>query len=143
MAETIENNLRKAILDEQPSNPVYYAKMSEVLDTLIEERQSQAQEYEQYLARIVELARQVSDSARGNSYPSALNTSGQRVLYDNLDRDEQRTRAVHEAVISTRKDSWRGNRIKELEVNYAILDVLQDEEKTNEIFEIVKRQNEY
>jgi len=143
MAETIENNLRKAILEEQPSNPVYYAKMSEVLDTLIEERQIQAQEYEQYLARIVELARQVGDSARGNSYPSALNTSGQRVLYDNLDRDEQRTRAVHEAVISTRKDSWRGNRIKELEVRYAILDELQDEEKTNEIFEIVKRQNEY
>ncbi len=143
MAETIENNLRKAILDEQLSNPVYYAKMSEVLDTLIEERQSQAQEYEQYLARIVELARQVGDSARGNSYPSALNTSGQRVLYDNLERDEQRTRAVHEAIIYTRKDSWRGNPIKELEVWYTILDQVPDEEKAREIFEIVKRQHEY
>ena len=61
MAETIENNLRKAILDKQQSNPVYYAKMSEVLDTLIEERQQQALEYEQYLARIVELTRQVGE----------------------------------------------------------------------------------
>jgi len=143
MAETIENNLRRAILDEQPSNPVYYAKMSELLDTLIEERQSQAQEYEQYLARIVELARQVGDSARGNSYPSALNTSGKRVLYDNLDRDEQRALAVHEAVISTKKDGWKKSSIKEREVNYAVYDVLQDEEKTNEIVEIVKRQDEY
>lgn len=143
MAETIENNLRRAILDEQPSNPVYYAKMSELLDTLIEERQSQAQEYEQYLARIVELARQVGDSARGNSYPSALNTSGKRVLYDNLGRDEQRALAVHEAVISTKKDGWKKSSIKEREVNYAVYDVLQDEEKTNEIVEIVKRQDEY
>jgi type I restriction enzyme R subunit len=143
MAETIENNLRKAILDKQQSNPVYYAKMSEVLDTLIEQRQEQALEYEQYLARIVELTRQVGDTGRGNSYPSTLNTSGQRVLYDNLDRDEQQARAVHGTVIAKRKDSWRGNPIKEREVLYAIQDVIPDEEKANEIFEIVKRQNEY
>jgi len=56
MAETIENNLRRVIIDERPTNPMYYEKMSELLDTLILERQHQAQEYAQYLARITELA---------------------------------------------------------------------------------------
>jgi type I restriction enzyme, R subunit len=61
MAETIENNLRRVIIEEMPINPNYYEKMSELLDTLIQERQSRAQEYEQYLARIIELARQVQN----------------------------------------------------------------------------------
>ena len=34
MAESIENNLRRVIIDEMPTNPRYYEKMSEVLDTL-------------------------------------------------------------------------------------------------------------
>ncbi len=46
MAETIENNLRRLIIEEKPTNPVYYEKMSEVLDTLIQERQESAQDYE-------------------------------------------------------------------------------------------------
>ena len=45
MAETIENNLRRVIIEEMPTNPSYYEKMSELLDTLIQERQHQAQEY--------------------------------------------------------------------------------------------------
>ncbi|GAC1394191.1 MAG: hypothetical protein NVSMB38_25640 [Ktedonobacteraceae bacterium] len=143
MAETIENNLRKVIIDEQPTNPMYYEKMSELLDTLIQERQSQAQEYEQYLASIVDLARQVDNPTYGTSYPNTLNTSGKRVLYDNLGNDEQRAIDVHTAVVSTKKDGWRKSKIKEREVGYAILGVLQDEEQTNQILEIVKRQDEY
>ena len=34
VAETIENNLRKVIIDEQPTNPKYYEKMSVLLDEL-------------------------------------------------------------------------------------------------------------
>jgi type I restriction enzyme, R subunit len=74
MAETIENNLRRVIIDERPTNPMYYDRMSEVLDTLIQERQAQAQEYEQYLASIVALANQVQNPASGTAYPRSLNT---------------------------------------------------------------------
>ncbi len=31
MAETIENNLRRVIIDERPTNPMYYEKMSALL----------------------------------------------------------------------------------------------------------------
>ena len=116
MAETIENNLRRVITDEQPINPKYYEKMSELLDTLIQERKAQALAYEAYLARFVELARQVQNPASSTSYPTALDTRAKRALYDNLGNDEQLAVMVDYAVMSSKKDDWRGNKIKEREV---------------------------
>ena len=143
MAETIENNLRRVITDEMPINPKYYEKMSELLDTLIQERQNQAREYEQYLASIVELARQVQNPIGGTAYPQSLNTRAKRALYDNLGKDEQLAITLDAAIQRTKKDGWRGNKIKEREVRYAIQRILQDEALTNQILEIVKKQDEY
>ncbi len=143
MAETIENNLRRVIIEELPINPNYYERMSELLDTLIQERQHQAQEYEQYLASIIELARQVQNPTSGTVYPKLLNTRARRALYDNLGNDEQLAIALDAAIQRTKKDGWRGNRIKERELRYAIRAVLQDETLTNNILEIVKHQDEY
>ena len=142
MAETIENNLRRLIIEEMPINPNYYEKMSELLDTLIEERQSRAQEYEQYLARIIELANQVQNPT-SVAYPKLLNTRARRALYDNLGKDEQLAITLDAAIQRTKKDGWRGNKIKEREVRYAIQRILQDEALTNQILEIVKKQDEY
>src|SRR5437879_2748012 len=89
MAETIENNLRRVIVEEMPRNPNYYERMSELLDALIQERQNQAREYEQYLASIIELAQQVQNPASGTVYPKPLNSRARRALYDNLGKDEQ------------------------------------------------------
>ena len=143
MAETIENNLRRVITDEMPINPKYYEKMSELLDTLIQERQNQAREYEQYLASIVELARQVQNPTGGTAYPKSLNTPAKRALYDNLGKDEQLAIKVDAEIQRTKKDGWRGSKIKEREVRYAIRNVLPDDTLTNQIFEIVKNQDEY
>ncbi len=143
MAETIENNLRRVITEEMPINPNYYEKMSELLDTLIQERQHQAREYEQYLARIIDLARQVQNPTSGTVYPKLLNTRARRALYDNLGKDEQLAISVDAAIQQTKKDGWRGNRIKERELRYAIQKVLQEETLVNQIFELVKHQDEY
>src|SRR6266516_1833844 len=142
MADTIENNLRKVIIDERPTNPMYYDKMSELLDTLSQQRQYQAQEYEQYLARIVELAKQVQNPAGLTAYPKLLNTRARRALYDNLGKNEQLAIALDAKIQSTKKDGWRGNRIKEREVRNAIYDVLKDETQTYHILELVKNQDE-
>ena len=143
MAESIENNLRRVIVDERPTNPTYYEKMSELLDMLIQQRQSQALEYEQYLTRITELARQVQNPTTGTAYPTSLNTRAKRALYDNLGKNEQLALDLHATIQRTKKDGWRGNRIKEREVRYAIRNVLPDEAQAKEIFEIVKNQDEY
>jgi len=143
MAETIENNLRRVIVDEQPINPKYYEKMSELLDTLIQQRKEKAMDYEQYLAEIVALSKQVQDPAGGAAYPKSLNTGAKRALYDNLGKNEQLAISIDTSIQQIKKDSWRGSRIKEREVRNVILTILQDEIVTNQIFELVKNQNDY
>jgi type I restriction enzyme R subunit len=134
--ETIENNLRKVIIDEQPINPKYYEKMSELLDTLIQERKMQAHNYEEYLQKLVALTKQVTNPSSGSgiTYPRSLKTSAQRALYDNLDNNEKLALALNEDIIATRKDDWRGHIIKEREVRYVIQKYLPDEAEAERIF---------
>ncbi len=119
-AETIENNVRKLIINEQPINPKYYEKMSELLDALIEQRRKEALDYQEYLRRIVELTKKVTSPEASGEYPAAMNTCGKRSLYDNLDKDEGLALAVDEAVRSSRQDDWRGNSFKVKKVRNAI-----------------------
>jgi len=142
VAETIENNLRKVIHDERPINPKYYENMSQLLDELILQRRQEAIEYEKYLAKIVELTRQIT-RPNETRYPKSLDTRAKRALYDNLDHNEELAQVLDYEVIYTKKDDWRGNRIKEKEVLYAIKKHIKDEEKLKKIFEIIKNQPEY
>ena len=143
VAETIENNLRKVIVDENPTNPKYYDKMSELLDALIRERREKALEYEQYLAQIVELTKQVSNPTLTRDYPKSLNTRAKQALFDNLDSNEQLALAIDAEIQLTKKDNWRGNQQKEREIQRIIYQHLNDEAVTARIFELVKKQNEY
>lgn len=142
-AETIENNVRKLILDESPINPKYYEKMSELLDALIKQRRQDAIAYEEYLRRIVELTRQAKNPAAGATYPAFLRTSGMRALYDNLNKDEAMALSVHRAVTLKAQDGWRGNRFKLAGVRNAIKAVLEDDALVDSVLELVKNQNEY
>ncbi|HEX8173983.1 MAG TPA: HsdR family type I site-specific deoxyribonuclease [Pyrinomonadaceae bacterium] len=87
VAETIENNLRKVIIDELPTNPKYFENMSALLDGLIKARKEDAAAYEEYLARIVDLTKQVTNPTATTAYPRTLNTAAKRALYDNLNQD--------------------------------------------------------
>jgi type I restriction enzyme R subunit len=112
VAETIDNNVRKLIIDESPVNPKYYEKMSELLDALIKERRAGAISYKQYLVRIVELTRKAKNPAAGGAYPPAMNTPARKALYDNLGRNESFALQVDAAVRTFRQDDWRHNIFK-------------------------------
>jgi type I restriction enzyme R subunit len=144
VAETVENNVRQLIVDEHPINPKYYDKMSQLLDTLIEQRRRKALDYQTYLARIVELTRQLSNPMSDTSYPKTLNTPGKRALYDNLGGNEQLALAVDSMVRENRQDDWRSNTFKTRKVRLAITEALGDSNTSvDEILELVKKQNEY
>lgn len=143
VAETIENNLRKVIIDEQPINPKYFEKMSDLLDSLINERRGNAIEYEQYLAKLLLLAKKIQQPISNNDYPITLSTSAKRALYDNLNQNEELAIAIDHAVLTSKKDGFRGNKIKEKEIRLAIKRILGDEQLTENIFELVKRQSDY
>lgn len=142
VAETIENNVRKLIIDEQPINPKYYERMSELLDKLIEQRKLDAIEYQAYLAEIIELAKQVAQP-NATSYPESLNSAAKRALYDNLNQNEALAIAIHNTVMLTKKDDWRNNAGKTKEVKRAIKDVLPDKTLLDTVFSLVQNQHEY
>ncbi len=120
VAEAIENNVRRLIIDEHPVNPKYYEKMSALLDDLIAQRRTEAVNYQEYLRKIVALTKDVSDPAAGGSYPKAINTPGKRALFDNLESNETLAIAVDSAVRTSRQDEWRGNAFKVKKVRNAI-----------------------
>ena len=126
VAETIENNVRRLIIDEMAVNPKYYERMSKLLDALIEKRRQDAIEYREYLERIVELARNSANGEGGESYPGDINTPARRALYDNLGREQDLAIAIDRAVQDAKMADWRGNRFKEKKVRKAIEGVMEE-----------------
>ena len=168
MAETIENNVRKLIIDEMPVNPRYYERMSELLDAIIKERRRQALEYKEYLRKIVELAKKVKKPECSGQYPEPINTAALRALYDNIEHPrstivsekrpprygqrasrsyDPKTRLalrIDRKIREVKKDDWRGNKFKEREVRNAIRAVVGDHpDLVDKLFEIVKNQRDY
>ncbi|MFT8786788.1 type I restriction endonuclease subunit R [Gluconobacter oxydans] len=143
VAETIENNVRKLIIDENPLNPKYYEQMSDLLDALVEQRKAEAIDYAEYLAKIVELAKKVRAPETGGNYPASVNSPGKRALFDNLGQDEPLTVAVDDDIQRTKKADWRGNIFKERDVKRAITRHIDDPALAELIFDLVVKQNEY
>jgi type I restriction enzyme R subunit len=125
VAETIENNVRKLIIDEQPINPKYYERMSQLLDALIAQRRQQAIDYQNYLQQVVELTKKVKNPTEGAAYPKSLNTAAKRALYDNLGKNEGLALAIDAAVTANKQDDWRGNTFKIKKVKLAIKSAIE------------------
>ena len=165
IAETIENNVRRLIIDESAVNPKYYEKMSHLLDALILQRKQEAVDYKKYLARVVELTKMVSKPEIQSSYPQSINTTALRSLFDNLTSSpapavhdtpapsgnearagtrEAMALALDRAIRRVKKADWRGNRFKEREVRNAIKSQVGDDVSlVDTMFDIVKAQSDY
>lgn len=161
IAETIENNVRSKILKEQLTDPAYFARMSALLDEIIRLRKEKAIEYEDYLARIADVARKVT-AGKADDTPAQLKTAGQLALYNNL-KDHVATDAIQQAapmyagrtaaldtamrldaaIKARRPDGWRGVVAKEQMVRQAMFEVLLDTGEVNRLFPIVFAQREY
>ena len=142
VAETIEHNLRKVIIEERPTNPKYFDTMAEVLNSLIEDRKNEVKDYEKYLQEIIELAKNVAEPEYSRSYPTSINTKAKQALYDNLDGDENLTMVLDEAVRYTKKHNWRGDKLKEREIINVLKDHLPSKD-IDSIFDIIKNQSDY
>ena len=169
VAETIENNVRRIIIDEMAVNPKYYERMSGLLEALIRQRKQEAMDYKVYLAKIVDLTRKIGRAETPSSYPPNIDNAALRALFDNLeasmataamreirphfasepaadivDPQAAQALAIDRAIRQVKKADWRGNRLKEREVRNAIRSVLVGNENlVNTIFEIVKARHDY
>lgn len=126
VAETIENNVRKLIINESPVDPAYYEKISKLLDALIELRRKGVLDYKKYLAEIVALAKEAAiPGGSMGGYPASVKTQAQRALYNNLNQDEVLALAVDAAVCDKLQDGWRDHMVKTKLVRNAIKAVLE------------------
>lgn len=148
MAEAIENNLRKVIIEESPANPMYYEKMSILLDELIKLRKAATLEYEKYLQKIIELSCKVKKPNKTTDYPISIDTNAKRALFDNMGRYEILANDMDVKIRSTKKDGWRDHPQKLKAVRNAITEVLKgvdiiDDNEIHRIFDLVKNQKDY
>ena len=160
VAETIENNVRRKIMKERLNDPAFYEKMSALLDEVIKFRKARAEEYEQYLKRIAELAKQVSAGVADDT-PEALKASpGLRAIYNNLKTATRAAEGTGNFPISrdptldlamridaevrrVRPDAWRGVQTREAIIKTALYALLGDFAEVDRMFLIVKAQGEY
>jgi type I restriction enzyme R subunit len=121
VAETIENNVRKLMINESPVDPAYYEKMSTLLDALIALRRKGALSYKEYLKEIAALTKAATMPGGGSdAYPAKVKSAAQRALFNNLGKDEGLALAVDAAIHRARMDGWRSNVMKTKRVRLAI-----------------------
>ncbi len=147
MSETIENNMRKTIIQEMPVNPAYYEKMSLLLLELIRLRKEAAVTYEELLKKYEALAKDIQPGSK-KSYPKDINTQPRQALYDNLQENEELSVLMDDEIKYGKDDDWRGNHIKRRKVELIIKKVLKEHDITDEemirgIVELVNNQKEY
>lgn len=167
VAETIENNVRKLIINESPVDPVYYDQMSKLLDALIEQRRKGVVSYREYLEKIAQITKGAKMPGGGPAgYPAGVKSTAQRALYNNLGKDEGLALAVDAAIMGSRQDGWKTNVMKTKRVRVSINAVLKSaavseslepnqfkqnmahadyevESLTDQVLDLAKHQNDY
>jgi type I restriction enzyme, R subunit len=146
VAEVIRSNVRRLIVDRQSVNPAYYDKMSSILNDLIERAKTDVEDYEEYLEKLIELAKMVENPETSESYPNIIRTEPQRSMYDNLGNNEVLAIKVDKAIIESKKDGWKNNLIKTRIVRNAIKNALlgtEYEDQVDIILNIAREQSGY
>ena len=114
-AETIVNNVRKTIVDEQAMNPKYYESMSTLLDALIEQRREAVIDYQEYLLKLVEFTQRLAKGESEQKYPKWGDSSARRALIDfawpeGIEVDVER---VYRTIQRNKDHGWAGDKTKQ------------------------------
>jgi len=142
VAETIENNVRQKIIKEHLIDPAYFEEMSKLLKTVIEELRAKKISYEEYLKKMADLAKRVTNAQR-DDLPSTIQTPAQRALYNNLGKNEAQALLIDAAVKRVKQVDFRGDERKENIIKFEIYQILKDEKEVERIFAIIKEQRDY
>ena len=143
-AEAIENNIRRKIVEKVTVNPKYYAKMSAILDKLIEERKKGVEEYKKLLEQYVNLAKDVEKPEENEAYPESIRGSrAMQAIYDNIGEDEELAIKIHNAVMMSRIAGFRGDEIKERKIKRELNRILNDAAEVERLYKIIEKQEEY
>ncbi len=142
MAEAIENSVRSKVVKEHLNDPAFFEKMSYLLTEIIKLRKSKAIDYEEYLQRIADIAKQTQEGKTTDT-PKELDSPAKVVLYHYFENDVEKALLVHEAVVEYAPSGWKGDSAKENKIKEEIYKKLNDFDETVKVFEVIKEQDEY
>lgn len=137
VAEVIENSISSKIVEKHLLDPKYFEKMSHLLSALIEQRKKGVLQYREYLEKASDLIKKVK-TGKNDNIPLSIKTIGMGAIYNYLNKNEELTIACELAIQKSKKEGFRENIQKQNEIKEAIYEVLNDEEKTVEIYTIVE-----
>ena len=143
-AESIENNIRKKVVERMVINPAYYARMSAILEQLIIDRKKGVIKYAELLDAYVALAKNATKPEDNTHYPESIRGhGGLRALYDNCGEDEAYALKLHKAIMKAKQDGFRNNPAKENRIKRALYQITNDDNEVERIYRIVVEQEEY
>lgn len=151
-AETIENNLKHEIVKKMGGNSVYYGKLSEMLQKIIDQRKIEALSYDEYLRQVVELAEAILHPESSMDYPDEVkNSAAKRALYDFFDQKAELAVSVDKAIRTALRPDWKKNFQKQQNIRGAIYQKLVDSgyseedaaNTSNGVYDLTQRQEEY
>lgn len=145
VAETIEQNVRKKIIEKQSQNPLYYSKMSELLLQIIEDRRAKKITYREYLEQIVEASKKVAKPEEYSDYPKEIKYSAaMRALFDNLPEiTTEKVIELNEFILRVKQDNWKGDKAKTRALRRNIRTMVNTDAEEEAIFGVVDKQREY
>ncbi len=166
IAEGIINNVRKTIIRDQLTDPMFYEEMSKLLEDLIKQKHDDTESYEQFLKKAEELAKKLGTGKGENDVPAELHGNKEAtVLYNNLpavlaasvpphtaaepepafgDECLDLALKLDKAIREKAPAGWKGDSAREAQVLNAIYPIMKkNKAATQAIFDIIKNQPGY
>ncbi len=159
VAEAIINNVRKTIIRDQLTDPKFYARMSELLEDLIQQSREDTAAYEEFLRKAEALVKRLAAKQPDAGVPAVLHGRHEAlVLFNNLGSiaattfqcppdDEEKAMLALDIDLAMREHApagWKGDPTREAQVLNALFPLLdRDRTATLTLFEIIKQQSGY
>lgn len=141
VAETITNNIRRTIVEQSPTNPKYFEKMSSLLEAVLEEDLQETREYEVFLKKLLALSKQVVDPVHEYPFEISHLGKGAGAIFDQMN-DIKLSVAIDEILMNA-QEGWRSNPIKTRQLRNNLMDAIGDEAKVDSIIDVAKHYENY
>lgn len=140
-AETIENNIAKEMVQKKLSNPAFFEKMSKVLKKIIDDRNKEVLSYKELLQKYRELVEGLRHPEGDHHYPETIkNDPVKRALFDNFGEDEELVLEISDSLLDVVEPGFRYNFAKQQKIKEAIYRIVEDIERTEEIYDLITKQ---
>ena len=133
-------NIRKKVVKKITVNPRYYAKMSEILYKLTEERKQGILNCAEMLEKYMKLIKDVDCSKDNDKYPKSIRKNkALMAIYDNTGKDKKLALRIHKAVKKQAMSGFRDNQVVVMRIKRALFGILGDDSEVERIYKIIEK----